>query len=65
MLRTIELCHTFLACRHCRLESTQVLRMSASGSPTPSRWPSAVSVAAQNLSSLRCPHQHLRLNDGR
>ena len=49
MLRTIELCHTFLACRHCRLESTQVLRMSTFGSAAPSRWPSAVSVAAQNL----------------
>jgi hypothetical protein len=37
------------------LESTQVLVVSTFGSAMPSRWPSAVSVADQNLSSLRCP----------
>ena len=54
-LRTIELCQMFLAWRHWRLESTHVLRVCTYGSRTPSRWPSAVSVAAQNLFSLRHP----------
>ena len=50
-LRTVELCQTLREWRHCRLESTQVLRVSTFGSWIRSRWPSAVNVAAQKLSA--------------
>src|SRR6266566_911319 len=55
MLRSMALCQMFLACRHCRWLSTQVLRVSTRGSGTPSRVPSAVRVCAQNRSSLAWP----------
>src|SRR5216683_1540632 len=54
-LRIMELCQTLRAWRHCRLVSTQVLLVSTFGAWIPSRWPRAISVAAQNLSSLPCP----------
>src|SRR3984957_10954023 len=54
-LRIMELCQTLLALRHCRLLSTQTLRVVTVVSAAPSRWPSAVSVCTQNTSSLWCP----------
>src|ERR1035438_7427626 len=51
----MELCQMLRALRHWRLESTQTVRVCTAAAGTPSFSPSAVSVCAQNLSSLPCP----------